>query len=150
MSMPEDYASITDVETESLEALELPAVLEEVALHALSVPGRQEVLATRPERNPAVIQVRLALAAELKEFVGLHGSLELGGLAPMEGLLTRLENQSTILDSEEILAVADLAALSHRIWSRLGNLDDFFRLLSNQAEEIEPLEPLRSRIGRVS
>ena len=32
--------SISDVVSESLASLELPAVLEEVAAHALSAPGR--------------------------------------------------------------------------------------------------------------
>ena len=147
--MPESYKSITDVETESLEALELQSVLEEVALHALSVPGKQDLLATQPEADSAVIQSKLALVDQLKELTGLHGDLELAGLTPMEGLLDRLDNPGTILDSEEILAVADLAALSGRIKNRLGRLDDFFQLVRSQAEEIESLDHLKSRINRV-
>ncbi len=49
----------SDVSTESLESLELAGVLEEVASHALSLPGKQEILATIPESdlNPVSTQI---------------------------------------------------------------------------------------------
>jgi len=43
--MPVFDEPFSDVISESLESLELTGVLEEVALHALSLPGKEEVLA---------------------------------------------------------------------------------------------------------
>lgn len=138
-----------DITAESLTALELPGVLEEVAAYALSAPGRDEVLAATPEDDLRVIRGRLDLVGELKEIVGLHGPLGLSGLIPFEGILSRLDNAATILEPEEILAIADLIATARLIRDRLTCLEDRFRLLKEQGEELIPLDLLKSHISRV-
>ena len=140
--------SLTEIVAETLTSLELPSVLEEVAIHALSAPGREKVLSAIPEEDLELIRHNLDFVAELKEMVGLYGVLGLGGLIPMESMLSRLENAATILDSEEILAVADLVAAAGFVRARLESLDDRFRLLREQAREIVPLDLLQNQISR--
>jgi len=141
--------SLTEIVSDSLNALELPGVLHELATHALSIPGRAEVLAAMPEDDLRVIRRHLDLVSELKEIVGLHGPLGLGGLIPMEGILPRLDNAATILDPEEILAIGDLIATAGLVRDRLTGLDGRFRLLREKGEELIPLELLSSHISRV-
>lgn len=138
--------SLYDVVSESLISLELPSVLEEVANYALSSPGKQEVLSSQPAEDLETVRFYLDLVIEMREVIGVDGELELGGLIPMELLITRLRNPSVILEAEEILAFSDLLYTSNSIHRRLGALDDRFRLLLEQAERITPLQQLRSRI----
>ncbi|MBI4965271.1 MAG: Smr/MutS family protein [Desulfomonile tiedjei] len=141
--------TLAEIVAESLISLELPGVLEEVAAHALSAPGREEVLAAVPEDDVQAIRHSLDLVAELKEIIGIQGTLGLGTLIPMEGILSRLDNAAAILESEEILAVADLAVTAGLVRNRLHGLDDRFRLLKIKGGEIIALDLLKTQITRV-
>lgn len=134
---------------ESVNLLELPGVLEEVSSHALSLPGKQRVLTSSPQHDPALIRANLELVSELKEITGLNGALGLHALIPMEGLFERLENPGTVLDSEDILAVADLLAVADRTKDSLHALEERFVLLGNRAQDLIRLSALRNRIAAV-
>ena len=135
--------------TNSMSDLELHAVLEEVAAHALSVPGREKVIASQPESDVDAIQAGLDLVSQLLEFVGLDGALGLSDLIPLEGMLERIDNPAVILEPEEILAVGDMLAACATIGNRLGRLEDRYALLRAQGEKLIPLRSLRSRIAQV-
>jgi dsDNA-specific endonuclease/ATPase MutS2 len=120
--------SISDVVLESLASLELPAVLEEVAAHALSAPGRATVLSAAPEDDMDRVKFHLSLVTEFREVVEIQGTLGLADLVPMEGIMGRLDSPSAVLDSEEILVVADLLATVGRS-DRLLALEERFELL---------------------
>ncbi len=141
--------SFSEIVTESWNALELPAVLEEVAGHALSAPGSEKVLAAVPEEDAERVREQLALVGELLEITGVRGPLGLAALVPMEALLAKLDNASTILDAEEILAVADLVSICDTVHGRLEGLEDRFGHLKSCARRIAPLGGLKSQIGRV-
>lgn len=141
--------SFTEVIFDSYLTLELPAVLEEVAAHALSLPGREKVLAAEPVDDLETIRSRLDLVSELREMIDLYGPQGLAGLIPMEGLLHRLESPGTVLDAEEILAVGDLLGICETVRNRLESLDERFGLLRLRAARIEPLGMLKNQIGRV-
>ena len=141
--------SFLDVIAQSPDALELAGVLEEVAAHALSLPGKEEVLSALPEQDIDLVRENLDLVSELKEMIGLHGPMGLAGLTPMEGVRSRLENPGAILDSEEILAIADLLDLAGAVRDRLEDLEDFFELLPSQAEQIDSLDSLKRHIRSV-
>ncbi len=138
-----------DVVTDSLVPLELPGVLEEVAVHACSPPGRLKVLETVPEIDLTRIRTQLDLVAELREMIAIHGTLGLNGLIPMEGILTRLGNPLVIFDAEEILAVADLVGTAETVRERLQGLGGRFVLLTELADRLPALHHLRHRIVEV-
>ena len=138
-----------EIITESWNALELPAVLEEVAGHALSVPGSDKVLAAVPEDDAELVEEQLSLVGELRELAAVRGPLGLAGLVPMEALLARLENASTILDTEEILAVADLVTICSTVRDRVEALEERFVRVKRRAGQIAALGGLKSQIGRV-
>ncbi|MEW6113351.1 MAG: endonuclease MutS2 [Thermodesulfobacteriota bacterium] len=138
-----------DIVADSLVALELPGVLEEVAQHAASEPGRAAVLESEPAADLATVRAQLALVAELKEIVGLHGPVGLGDLLPMEGILATVANPATILDVEEILAVRDLAALSHLAMDRLSRLEERYVQVRRLGARLIALHTLEHRINDV-
>ncbi|MEW6533279.1 MAG: endonuclease MutS2 [Thermodesulfobacteriota bacterium] len=135
--------------TESLVALELPGVLEEVAQHAASEPGRVAVLESEPAADLATIRAQLTLVAELKEIGGLHGPVGMADLLPMEGILATVANPATILDVEEILAVRDLAALSHLAMDRLSRLEERYVQVRRLGARLIALHALEHRINDV-
>jgi DNA mismatch repair protein MutS2 len=141
--------SLLDILSESMMFLELPGVLEEVASHAESVPGSEAVQASLPGDDMDTISAELNLVAQLKEVVGLQGTLGMADLIPLEGIISRLENPATVLDAEEILAVADLLGLADRLHRRLADLAERYVLLRGRADTITPIPMLEARIRRV-
>ncbi|MDQ7782716.1 MAG: endonuclease MutS2 [Desulfomonilaceae bacterium] len=141
--------SLSDIVDDGIRSLELPAVLEETAGYAHSVPGRMEVLGATPETSLERIREALDLVQEMLEVIGLDKQPAFGDLVPLEGVFSRLEHSAGILDSEELLAVRDVLALCERVKDRLERLGERYRLLRSHAAEIVALETLRSRIDRV-
>jgi DNA mismatch repair protein MutS2 len=141
--------SLPDLVTDSLVSLELPSVLEEVAAHAASLPGRLKVLQAVPATDRTRIRTQLDLVAELRETTATDGPLGLHGLIPMEGILTRLENPLVIFEAEDILAVADLAGTAEAIRGRLRNLGARFVLLAEIADGLPRLGHIRDRVAEV-
>ncbi len=127
----------------------MPQVLEEVSSHAFSLPGRLELLDSRPSEDIKAIGERLELVVELKEMIGLRGNLGLNSLVPMEGLFTRLANPVVIFDVEEILTVRDLLHTVEAVWHRLDTLEDRFTRLREKADGFVVLDVLLSGINRV-
>jgi len=138
-----------DILGESLTALELPGVLEEVAAHAQSGPGRERVILTRPAEDLDSIRSGLDLVAEFKDLIGVEGPLGLGDLVPMEGLVSRLENPAIILEAEDVLAVKDVLEISAIVRDRVERLADRFPRLKEEAGRINPLGLLKGRITAV-
>ena len=146
--MPTLEQPLSNIIPDSLTSLELPGVLEEVSSHALSEPGREAVLAAVPLEDSASIADNLTLVGQIREVVGLDGTVGLADLIPMEGLLSRLDHPSTVYDAEEIIAVADLLSMTQRVHDRLAELPDRFALLRSKAEALTPRPLLRNRIAQ--
>ncbi|MFH1117808.1 MAG: Smr/MutS family protein [Pseudomonadota bacterium] len=139
----------SDIALESLRSLELPAVLEEAAAHAFSLPGRLAVLGAMPETDLERIRASLDLVQELVELAATGRSMGFADLVPMEGVFASVGHPAGILDAEEILAVGDILALAEATGNRVRKLDERFKLLRHHAGGLVPLEILRARIDRV-
>lgn len=133
-----------DVITDSLIALELPAVLEEVAFFAQSVPGKLRVKQCAPEIDASLIKEQLDLTCEMKEAISIRGSFVFSGLAPLKGVFQKLRGVSHLLDPEEILAVRELLNMTYSTRSVIGDLDDRFERLKNFENHLHPVPTLRS------
>jgi DNA mismatch repair protein MutS2 len=141
--------TIQEVIRESLDLLELSGVLEEVAVHAQSVPGGEHVRASLPLEDVKDITRVLRLVEELREIIRLDGLLGLGGLVPLEGVLARLQSPVSILDVEEILAVNDVLATGSTVHARLSHLEERYSVLREESGQLAPQEWIRSRINQV-
>lgn len=149
-----DYAAETapppeQVFEESLYHLELPEVLEEVAAHAGSLPGRFEVLRTAPAWDRETIVRRLRTVVQMGEIIQLNGTIGFADLAPLEGLLEKLENPSAILEAEEIIVLRDMLGIVQRTHDRLEGLDERYDLLRETAGRFRRIEPIRFKIDEV-
>lgn len=134
---------------DSTASLELLGVLAEAAALALSLPGRDRVLATIPTEDPNEARRRLDLVSQLRECISLTGLLGTAGLVPMEGVLAKLRNPTQVLDAEEILAVADLLETASIVRARLAEREARYALLRSEGERLIPLRNVLDRIRAV-
>lgn len=137
-----------DLINESVIALELPSVLDEVAGHAGSMSGKLHVLNSVPETDVPTIERNLRLALEMKEAVQLDGEFQFAGVAPLEGVFQKLTGLSSVLDSEEILAIRELLDVTSTVKRRLSDLDDRFELLRRYNDLLTSISPLKTLLKR--
>ncbi|MGC8658593.1 MAG: endonuclease MutS2 [Desulfomonilaceae bacterium] len=135
---------MSDVINECATALELPVVLQEVAGHARSVPGKLAILKTHPEADPSIVTRNLNLAMEFKEVLKLHGEFNLGGVAPLGGIFDRLAGSSYVLGPEEVLGIRDLLDVVSSVKRKLEDLDDRFVILKQYIGSLNSLGQLRA------
>lgn len=139
---------MSDVITDSVIALELPGVFEEVAGYSQSVSGRLRVLESVPETDFNLIKRNLRLSLEMKEVIGLHGGFSFSSLAPLEGVFQKLVGLSFVLDSEEILAIRELLDVSSAVKRKIEDIEDRFNLLKQFRERLIQLNPLKASLKR--
>jgi DNA mismatch repair protein MutS2 len=132
----------------AIDRLELAAVLDEVAAHARSIPGRECVLGSAPVEDPAEFSAGLKLVSELKDVIGVDGELPLGRLLPIRGIFDKLRNPASILEAEELLGLAEILDLADAVSLRVGDLSDSYEAIRRVACGIDALPELRERIGR--
>ncbi len=138
-----------DVVQDSFVALELSSVLEELARHAHSIPGKALILNTVPAVEVSVIESQLELVSQFLEFLKIHESLALNGLVDLQRLLKSIESPVTVLDFEELLAVKDFAENSDFIKKRLSRIEDRFGILKSLGAGLFDLSNLKNAISRV-
>ena len=90
----------------SLELLEFPAVLEQLASHAGFVLGRREALALTPSPDPAAVAERQRETAEARLFLETGGNLEFGDAGDVSVEVQRAV-KGGVLTGLELRAVAE-------------------------------------------
>ncbi|MGC8604683.1 MAG: endonuclease MutS2, partial [Desulfomonilaceae bacterium] len=135
---------MSDVVTESMVALELPGVLEEVATHARSAPGKFSILEAFPETDQAIIDENLKLTMEMKNALGLHEPFIFSGLVPLGGVFKKLEGATSVLDVEEIVSIRDLIDLSSLTKRKLEDLEERYGHLKLYVDRLTSLGQLKT------
>ncbi|MEW6350547.1 MAG: endonuclease MutS2 [Thermodesulfobacteriota bacterium] len=138
-----------DLVSSSYRALELAAVLDVLAGYALSVPGKEAVLHSRPGTDLREVRTCLETVGELREYISLEGPFGLADLLPMTGLLERLANPAVIFDVQEILAVRDMLWIASLVRRRMRDLPERLARLTELARVFVPLDALSHRISAV-
>ncbi len=121
--------AIEHILTESVDSLELPGVLEEISVYAFSIPGRSAILESTPDTSVERISRTLDLVSQVKEAISLNGPIGLSGLLPMDGVLAKLANPSSVLDAEEMLIICDFVQICDSAKRSLDGLDERYNLL---------------------
>jgi len=111
-----------DLDAESRKALELDAVVEVIAGHAVTPMGAAEVRRIRPMADPAWISAEHAAVDEVVRHLQEHGSCLSGGLSDPEGVLDRLAPEGLRLDARELRTLAMVLAASDDLAERLQDL----------------------------
>ena len=89
----------------TLDILEFPAVLEEIASHSMTAPGRARVLALRPLSGFPELEDAFAEFLEMNEAVKAGGTLPLGLVSDIAPLFKRLSTAGAYLLPEDLLMV---------------------------------------------
>lgn len=137
-----------DVIRDSLVALELPAVLDEVAVYAQSASGKIHVRQSQPEMLISEVQEHLDITSEMKEAILLQGSFAFSGLAPLNGVFEKLRSACYMLDPEEILAIRELLKVVSSTRRGIENLDDRFRKLKDFNNRLPSLPGLGATLRK--
>jgi len=137
-----------DVVNDSLIALELPAVLDEVAVFAQSISGKLSVKQSEPEADASLIKDHLDLTREMKEAISIRGSFGFSGLAPLKGVFEQLRGVSCLLDAEELLAIREMLNMTHSTRNGIEDLDDRFTKLKNFKNHLHLIPTLRATLKK--
>ena len=139
---------MSDVVNDSLIALELPAVLDEVAVFAQSISGKLSVKQSEPETDASLIKDHLDLTREMKEAISIRGSFGFSGLAPLKGVFEQLRGVSYLLDAEELLAIREMLNMTHSTRNGIEDLDDRFQKLKNFKNHLHLIPTLRATLKK--
>ncbi len=140
--------ALAAAERHALGVLEFPRVLEEVAEHATSTPGRTHVLALRPWRQVAAVDEALAAADEM---AGLLLRLERWSPAPIpdaDRLLRAAAVEGSVLDEDQLASVLVLLRSSRLVRADLRRFPEDLPLLLSLGDRLIRMPDIEQRIDR--
>jgi DNA mismatch repair protein MutS2 len=135
-------------EQHALAVLEFPRVLERIAIHASSEPGRRDVLALRPWREPKAVDEALAATDEM---VGLVLRLEQWSPPPIpdaEPLVRKAGVEGAALDPEQLGSVLTLLRASRIARADLRKFVEELPRLAALGDRMARLPDIESRLDR--
>ena len=135
-------------EKHALAVLEFPRVLERIASHASSEPGRRDVLALRPWREPKAVDEALAATDEM---VGLVLRLEQWSPPPIpdaEPLVRKAGVEGAALDPEQLGSILALLRASRIARADLRKFVDELPRLAELGDRMVRLPDIESRLDR--
>ena len=98
----------------SIRTLELPAVLELLARHAVSDEAKARCLRLRPATDAAAVEHLLDETDAAKTRLGLHGSPSFAGVKDVSQALDRADHGG-VLNTRELLDVAGVLTVARRV-----------------------------------
>ena len=98
----------------SIRTLELPAVLELLARHAISDEAKARCLRLRPATDAAAVEHLLDETDAAKTRLGLHGSPSFAGVKDVSQALDRADHGG-VLNTRELLDVAGVLTAARRV-----------------------------------
>ncbi len=138
----------------SLKLLEFYHLLDILKEYSISPLGRKRCEALRPSKDLPLIQSRLADVMELKGILETEGEIPLGGLQDIEGILSELEIEGSVLDVQEFLDLYHQMVLCKglkRFFQKLENVkgprlqEKISRLSYQKALEKEILQTINTK-----
>ena len=105
---------MSDLFEKSIRTLELPAVLELLARHAVSDEAKARCLRLRPSTAAAAVEHLLDETDAAKVRVGLHGSPSFAGVKDVSRPLDRADHGG-VLNTQELLDIAGVLTAARRV-----------------------------------
>ena len=105
---------MSDLFEKSIRTLELPAVLELLARHAVSDEAKARCLRLRPSTEEAAVEHLLDETDAAKVRVGLHGSPSFAGVKDVSRPLDRADHGG-VLNTRELLDIAGVLTAARRV-----------------------------------
>ena len=106
----------------ALQQLEFQRVLDSVAGFAVSELGAQSVRARRPSTDVRLIETDLEEISELARLLRDDGGFRSERVDDIEGILGRVVLEGSVLDGEELIAVASTLSSIRALQSQLENM----------------------------
>ena len=133
----------------SLDELEFLELLSHVAKLAHSEKARELVLALRPVLDANFLKTELSEIAEMYEILSHEEMLNFDGFDDLSGKLRKSKILGSVMTSEEILQVQDLAASCRRVANYFLNINQNYPLLTGCAGEIYHSKQLERHISDI-
>lgn len=102
------------MEEKTYTRLEFDKVLQQLAAHAHSAPGKELALALRPSKDPDTVLAWQAETTQARELMRFEPSAEFGGWHDIRGQILRLR-RNAVLQAEELFFIGETLAASRRI-----------------------------------
>ncbi len=135
-------------EEHALALLEFPRVLERIAVHATSEPGRAAVLELRPWRELEAVQEALATADEM---IGLVLRLEQWSPPPIPDvgrLVATVGVEGAVLDVDQLASLLQLLRASRLARADLRKFQEDLPRLARIADRMVRLPDVEARLAR--
>lgn len=141
----------------TLEILEYPAVLKEIAGFAMTPPGRGKVLRCVPLPDPAAVEEAFGEFREGLDIVKSAGSLPLGGVEDISPFFARLEPEGAYLLAEDLMLVRGNLHAAKRLRALLAlafsrqypSISAMIEAVSSQKELLSSLERILDDKGEM-
>ncbi len=136
----------TKLDTKSIETLELPKILEQVAnLTAFSV-GRERALQLMPIDDRETVQRRLAETREARDLLARHPNARIGGARDIREQVEQAQ-KGAVLSPATLLDIRQTILAGRRLRSLIVRHREHYPSLARIAERIEPCEALDEAIA---
>ncbi|MCK4594140.1 endonuclease MutS2, partial [bacterium] len=132
----------------SLDLLDFPLILRELAGGAQTYTGRELALALRPAVTLTEIRRGLALADEARRLIETVSPLSIGRHEDLRPVFKELAVSGSTLGAEALLELYFLAVVVNELGGRRPDAE-LFPGLAAMVEDLVPLDKLRDAIGRV-
>lgn len=134
----------------TLETLEYPAVLNELAARTSTPEGRERAEGLAPHADIGRIEESRTEFAETSGIIKAFGRLPLGGVSDLRAPLARIDRAGSYLLPEELIKIRDNLGVSARLKSALTpQFTRDFRLVSSRIEALSDQSPLASELNRI-
>ena len=135
-------------EAHALAVLEFPRVLERIADHAVSEPGRRAVLALRPRHELEAVREALATADEMVSLILRLESWSPPDIPDAGPLVARLELEGSVLDVEHLGEMVRLLRSSRVVRADLRKFPDDLPRMADLGGRMLRLQEVESRLER--
>ena len=132
----------------ALHVLEYAKIRDLLVAHASSGLGQRRAQQIQPLTDIDEIDRLIAETTELKALLAPDRKLPIGGLHDLFPLLDKLKRGEEILNSEEILFIADTLRAGRTVKAFLGEVDESFPRLQSWATAISTHAEIEERIER--
>ena len=137
------------IDPHGLQVLEYQQVLEVLADFAASQLGRNAALALYPSTDATWIRCQLAQTSEMKALLDQHIRIPLAGLKDITAILSHVGKKQTLLEPDQLLAIADTLSACTRLRSFFMSLEpDKAGHLQELASPLEDFTDLVDDIDR--
>lgn len=135
------------VNDKTLNLLEFPKILQQLAGRVSYTPTKDLVAELRPSADPAEVRHRLALTSEASRLLEIKSSFSLGGARDIRTAARRAQLGGT-LESEDLLDVQSTLSAVRGIRNTLSKLSDQLPLLAATALRLRDGPRLEKEIAR--